>query len=119
MGQVTVGINGRSYTVGCDNGQEDHVSELAAYLDHHIAELKEQMGSVGDTRLILLAGLMVADELSETVAKLEELEAKVEGLRDDQGAVVDKSNGFEADAAKTIDTIAARIEDITERLSAS
>ena len=106
MGQVTVGINGRSYTVGCDNGQEDHVSELAAYLDHHITELKEAMGSVGYTRLILLAGLMVADELSQTVAKLEELEGKVEGVKESQDAVVDKSNGFEAQAvaAKRIES---------------
>jgi len=117
MGQVTVGINGRSYTVGCDNGQEDHVSELAAYLDHHIAELKEAMGSVGDTRLILLAGLMVADELSQTVAKLEELEGKVEGVKESQDAVVDKSNGFEAQAVEAIDSITARIDEIAAQLN--
>jgi cell division protein ZapA len=118
MGQVTVGVNGRSYTVGCDHGQEDHVAELAAYLDHHIAELKESMGAVGDTRLILLAGLMVADELSETVAKLEELEAELESLRGGHQAVTEKANGFEAEAAAAIDSITARIEALTEQLSA-
>jgi cell division protein ZapA len=118
MGQVTVGINGRSYTVGCDTGQEEHVAELAAYLDHHIAELKEQIGSVGDTRLILLAGLMVADELSEAVAKLEALGEDVNQIKKSQDAVVDQSNGFEAETAETINAIAARIEDLTERLSA-
>ena len=118
MGQVTVNINGKGFTVGCDNGQEDHVSELAAYLDHHISELKESMGAVGDTRLMLLAGLMVADELSETVAKLEELEAEVEGLRQGHQAVVEQAGGFETQAAEAIDGITTRIEEIAARLNA-
>lgn len=118
MGQVTVTINGRGYTVGCDNGQEDHIAELAGYLDHHVGELKEGMGAVGDMRLLLLAGIMVADELSETVAKLEELEAEVTKIKQGQEAVKDQASGFEAQAAEAIDTIASRIEDIAGRLKA-
>ncbi len=118
MGQITVGVNGRNYTVGCDNGQEEHIAELAAYIDHHIAELKESMGAVGDTRLMLLAGLIVADELSETVAKLEDLEAELEGLRQSQQSVEGKANGFETQAVQLIDGITARIDDISARLNA-
>jgi cell division protein ZapA len=118
MGQVTVGVNGRNYTVGCDNGQEDHVAELAAYLDHHIAELKEAMGAVGDTRLMLLAGLMVADELSETVSKLEEAEAQLKGLKGGTDAVAERANGFEQQAVQAIDSVTARIEALTQRLNA-
>jgi len=118
MGQVTVGVNGRNYTVGCDNGQENHVAELAAYLDHHISELKDAMGAVGDTRLMLLAGLMVADELSEAVAKLEEAEAKLKGLKGGHEAVVERTDDFEEQAAAAIDAVTARIEELAERLSA-
>ncbi len=117
MGQVTVGVNGHSYTVGCDNGQEEHVSELAAYLDHHISELKEAMGSVGDTRLLLLAGLMVADELSETVAKLEKAQGDLKALRGGHEVVVEKSGDFEEQAVRAIDAVTARIEDLTARLA--
>jgi len=117
MGQISVSVNGRNYTVGCDNGQEEHVAELAAYLDHHISELKDQMGSVGDTRLMLLAGLIVADELSETVAKLEEMESKLEGLRQSTESVEGQANGFETEAAEVINGISARIEEITTRLN--
>jgi len=119
MGQVTVTINGRGYTVGCDNGQEDHIAELASYLDHHIGQLKEGMGPVGDMRLLLLAGIMVADELSETVAKLEALETEVAELRESQNAVKDQASGFEAQAAEAIDGIAGRIEAIAGRLEAT
>ena len=119
MGQVTVTINGRGYTVGCDNGQEDHIAELAGYLDHHIGQLKEGVGPVGDMRLLLLAGIMVADELSETVAKLEELVAEVADLRSGQSAVQDQASDFEAQAVEVIDGIASRIEVIAGRLNAS
>ncbi len=118
MGQVTVNINGRGYTVGCDSGQEDHIAELAGYLDHHIGQMKESMGAVGDMRLLLLAGIMVADELSETVAKLEELETEVASLREGQEAVQNQATGFEAQAVEAIDSIAARIEGIAGRLNA-
>jgi len=119
MGQITVTINGRGYTVGCDDGQEDHIAELASYLDHHIGQLKEGMGPVGDMRLLLLAGIMVADELSETVAKLEELEAEVNSLKEAQNASQDKADGFETQAADAINGIASRIEDIAGKLEAS
>lgn len=117
MGQVTVGVNGRSYTVGCDTGQEDHVSELAAYLDHHVAELREAMGSVGDTRLILLAGLMVADELSETVAKLEKAEARLKSLKGGHAEVVERTDDFEEKAVEAIDAVTARVQELAERLA--
>jgi len=118
MGQVTVGVNGRNYTVGCDNGQENHVAELAAYLDHQISELKEAMGAVGDTRLMLLAGLMVADELSEAVSKLEEAEARLANLKGGHEAVVERSGDFEERAAAAIDAVTVRVEELAERLSA-
>ena len=117
MGQVTVGVNGRSYTVGCDAGQEDHVAELAAYLDHHVTELREAMGSVGDTRLILLAGLMVADELSETVAKLEKAEARRNSLKGAHEAVVERTDDFEEKAVEAIDAVTARVQELAERLA--
>lgn len=117
MGQVTVTVNGRNFTVACDNGQEDHVAELAAYLDHHVQQLSDSLGAVGDARLMMLAGIMVADELSDTVAKLEELEAEVESLRANQQALSAQTSDFEVQAVQVIDGITARIEEISARLA--
>lgn len=119
MGQVSVTINGRAYTVGCDDGQEDHIAELAGYLDHHVDQLKGSVGTVGDMRLMLLAGLMVADELSETVARLDELEGELSAIREQQSSLEDHTKSFETHAVQAIDGVTARIEEIAGRLQAT
>ena len=50
MGQVTVEINGKPYTVGCEDGQEGHLRELAALFDRQVRIVAQEVGSLGDTR---------------------------------------------------------------------
>lgn len=65
MATVTVEINGRPYAVGCADGQEDRVHTLAKQFDGHVRQVAGEVGHVGDIRLFLMAGLMLADELHE------------------------------------------------------
>jgi cell division protein ZapA len=65
MGQVTVPVNGRSYTVSCDDGQEGRIRRLAQYVDAKVGEFVGTVGQVGEARLLLLAALVIADELSD------------------------------------------------------
>ncbi len=65
MATVTVEINGRPYAVGCADGQEDRVRQLAGEFDSHVRQVAGDVGNVGDLRLFLMAGLMLADELTE------------------------------------------------------
>lgn len=65
MATVTVEINGRPYAVGCADGQEDRVRQLANEFDSHVRQVAGDVGHVGDLRLFLMAGLMLADELTE------------------------------------------------------
>ena len=74
MAQINVTVNGRSYTVGCDDGQERHVENLAEYVDKRVRELAESVGQVGEGRLLLLATLLLADELSDLFERIETLE---------------------------------------------
>src|SRR5271165_731318 len=66
MAQVEVTVNGRSYTVACDDGQEAHVARLGRYVDQKVQALVKTVGQVGDARLLLMASLIVADELVDT-----------------------------------------------------
>ena len=66
MAQVSVTIGGRNYRMACDDGQEEHLMKLARGLDQKIAHLREAFGEIGDTRLTVMAAIMVSDELSET-----------------------------------------------------
>ena len=72
MPKVDVSINGRLYAVACDDGQENRVRELADMVDSRVKQLTGPgpVGGVGETQILVLAGLMLADELSETKASL-------------------------------------------------
>jgi cell division protein ZapA len=73
MAQVSVRINGRHYQVACEDGQEAHLQKLAAYIDDRVAELVRDVGQVGDARLLVMAALLIADELADAYDELEEL----------------------------------------------
>ncbi len=71
MGQVSVPVNGRSYAITCEDGQETRIRRLAQYVDAKVAEFVGSVGQVGEARLLLLAALVVADELSDANDALE------------------------------------------------
>lgn len=66
MAQVTVQINGRGYQVACGDGEQDRIAGLAAYVDEKVQELVGAIGNVGDQRLLVMASLLLADEIFET-----------------------------------------------------
>ncbi len=66
MAHVSVTINGRSFRMACDDGQEDHLLRLAAEVNGKVDQLKGAFGEIGDTRLTVMAAIMVADELADT-----------------------------------------------------
>lgn len=65
MAQVTLKINGFSYTLGCPDGQEPNLVALGAELDKRVASIKAQVGNLGEARLLVMAGVMLADELAD------------------------------------------------------
>jgi cell division protein ZapA len=71
MGQVAVPVNGRSFTITCDDGQEPRIRRLAQYVDAKVAEFVSSIGQVGEARLLLLAALVIADELSDARDELQ------------------------------------------------
>ena len=70
MAQLTLEINGKPYTVGCEDGQEAHVRSLAEIIDARVREIAPDAGAMGETRLILLGALMLADEVSSLKGRL-------------------------------------------------
>jgi cell division protein ZapA len=109
MGTITVVVNGRPYSVGCEDGQEDHVAALAREFDRQVVEVGEQVGQVGDIKLFLMAALMGADELAE--ARL-----TVASLQSELAARHGEATEARRRAADAIDAAARRIEDFSGRL---
>ena len=65
MPELSVTINGRNYAIACEAGQEEHTSRLAEYIKVRVEELVESNGQIGDARVLLMASLLVSDELSD------------------------------------------------------
>jgi len=113
MGQVAVDINGRRFQVACDDGQEDHVRELGAYIDGKVKQVADQVGQVGDPRLLLMASLLITDELYE-------LRQGGAGAGQSGGAgMAGGASAVEERAAQMIESTADRLQDIAARLEAS
>ena len=75
MAQVTVKLNGYSYTVGCEDGQERHLGLMAEQVEKRIDSIKALGGSSGEARLLVLATLLMADELHDIRLELDNLRA--------------------------------------------
>lgn len=65
MAQVTIRINGYAYLVGCEDGQEGHLEQMAAEIEQRIGSIKAIGGQSGEARLLMLAALLLADELHD------------------------------------------------------
>ncbi len=119
MSQVTVTINTRSYKMACDDGQETHLKGLAEYLNNYVEEMKVAFGQVGDTRLLLMAGVMVVDELGEARRRIEALEAELQQMKMARTSIAERLEAAQKSVAHTLDTAAQRIESLSANISES
>jgi cell division protein ZapA len=110
MGQVSVTLNGRSYRLECSEGEEAHLIELAEYLGSHVDEMRRKFGQVGDDRLILMASLVVTDELWELRREIDDLKTALAEARRDKSASEEKARTIEADLSAKIGQAAERLE---------
>ncbi len=78
MAQLTIRINGYAYTVGCDDGQEQHLMHMAASVEERIDSIKALGGQSGEARLLVLAALLMADELHDQNILLERLKVELQ-----------------------------------------
>jgi cell division protein ZapA len=110
MGQVSVTVNGRLYAVSCDEGQEARIRRLAQYVDAKIADFVGTFGQVGEARMILLAALVIADELADANEALQQERGHAQAAdRERDGAADAAANGIEG-IAQRVEAIAVRPE---------
>ena len=110
MAQVMLTVNGRRYSVGCQDGQEDHLLGLSKYINQKIDELKGSMDQVSEAHLLLMAGLLLADELHEAYIQIDD-EKSGNSNKDSS------TDEIEAEKVATaLESCADRLESIAARL---
>ena len=106
MAQVNIEVNGRTYQVGCEDGQEGHLTELAAIIDAQVRQVSAEVGQLGETRLMLMSALMMADELAEARQRLALNQAELARLYAEQSRVEQRAVHLLEAAASRIETMA-------------
>lgn len=129
MAQVTVIVNNRNYTLACDDGEEEHLTDLAAQIDNRIAELATEVGvPSNDAKLMLMASLVIADELAFANERIVELEDEVASLNAGEKAAPRSEHGVKLKPGRAgvldqekfagiLESAARRMEDIAAKLA--
>lgn len=116
MPLVNVMVNSRAYTIACDDGEEDHLRQLAATVDAKTREVLSSVGQVGDTRLLLMAALLIADEHHGGKPDTHDHHAERQALRAELEA---QAKLTEEQSAAALDKASARLEKLAAELSAA
>ena len=118
MAQVSVTIDGKTYRMACDEGQEEHLIDLAGRFDRYVGHLKGSFGEIGDHRLTVMAGIMVMDEFSELEKRVKGLESEIGTLRKTRDDALIKADKNDAALTGSLSGLAERMESLAERLTA-
>jgi cell division protein ZapA len=119
MAHVTVMIGGRSYRLACHEGEEPHLEGLARQIDGKIAEIRTQVGEIGDQRLVVMAALTIADELFEARRAIGDLEKRAGERADVTDMVRREADQWAATVAEALSDASRRIEDVATALAGS
>ena len=71
MANVNIKFNGKEFLLSCNDGQEEHLEELALYLNEKFTDLKKSLGNIGESKLLLITSISVLDEYYETKKKID------------------------------------------------
>jgi cell division protein ZapA len=108
MSQINVDVNGRPYAVGCEDGQEAHLQELAKMFDHQVRQVSQDMGQLGDSRLFLMGALLLADELYDARNRLAALQVELNRVQADRARLESRAVNALENAAGKIEKLAAQ-----------
>lgn len=115
MAQVVVTVNGRAYTMQCNDGEESHLADLGELLDSEIDRIKEAVGQVGDVRLLLMGGLVVADKLADALKRIEDLEAQIRTIQASRNGALRQGQELEEKVVQRLDAAARRLESMARQ----
>ncbi|MFC6488570.1 cell division protein ZapA [Nitratireductor sp. GCM10026969] len=119
MAQVTVTIDGKAYRMACDEGQEEHLFNLAQRFDRYVGHLKDSFGEIGDQRITVMAGIMVMDELVELQRRMQALETEIGALRKTRDEALLKVDENDVTLSGTLAELTERIEAVASKLASS
>jgi len=80
MANVNIKFNNKDYLLSCEDGQEENLKELANYLDSKYSELKKNLGNIGESKLLLITAIKMADDYFDLTKKVDSKKTDFEQL---------------------------------------
>ena len=80
MANVNIKFNGKDFLLSCDDGQEEHLEELLTHINQKFSNLKKNLGSIGENKLLLITSVQIMDEYFETKKKVEQKKNELKNL---------------------------------------
>jgi cell division protein ZapA len=114
---VSITIDGKTFRMACDDGQEAHLESLARHVDDRVKTMRQSFGEIGDLRLTVMAALMIADEVHEARETARTSEAVMAAREAALADATSAHSGRDREIAASLDALAGRVERITRMLS--
>ena len=80
MANVSIKFNGKDFLLSCDDGQEEHLEELLVHINQKFTNLKNDLGNIGENKLLLITSVQILDEYFETNKKVEQKKTELNNL---------------------------------------
>ena len=80
MANVNIKFNGKEFLLSCDDGQEEHLEELLTHINEKFSNLKNDLGNIGENKLLLITSVQIMDEYFETRKKVEQKKIELKNL---------------------------------------
>ena len=111
MANVNIKFNGKDFLLSCDDGQEEHLEELANHLGDKFDKLKSDLGNIGENKLLLITSIKIMDEYFETKKKVDvnkkEIQNITEKFKELKALAYDYKDDKENEAKKLSENISS------------
>ena len=82
MANVSIKFNGKDFLLSCDDGQEEHLEELLIHINQKFNDLKNDLGNIGENKLLLITSVKIMDEYFETKKRVDQKKIELKNLSD-------------------------------------
>ena len=116
MANVNIKFNGKEFLLSCDDGQEDHLEELSNHLNEKFEGLKNDLGNIGENKLLLITSIKIMDEYFDTKKKINEKKNELENLKSKFLEIKKLVYAYKDDKEKEINSLLNNHEDLKSEI---
>lgn len=117
MVNVTVKFNNRDYILSCEDGQEQELEKLSLNLNEKFEQLKNDLGNIGESKLLLISSIQVIDEMFTIKESVEKLKNQNKSLLERFKEIKNLSILYKEDREKEIKNLQSELQELKSKIS--